>query len=181
PCQVCEGKRFKPDVLELKLNGKAINEVLDMTAPEAPEFFKDRKDLRRLLETLIAVGLNYITLGQPLSTLSGGECQRLKLATELHKEGSVYVMDEPTTGLHMADTANLLRIMNRLVDGGNSVIVIEHNLDVIKNADWIIDLGPEAGHNGGEIVFEGTPVQMIESEHSITGQYLREHSGEMVR
>jgi excinuclease UvrABC ATPase subunit len=181
PCQMCEGKRFKPDVLELTLNGKAINEVLDMTAPEALDFFKDRKDLRRLLETLIDVGLNYITLGQPLSTLSGGECQRLKLATELHKEGSVYVMDEPTTGLHMADTANLLRIMNRLVDGGNSVIVIEHNLDVIKNADWIIDLGPEAGHNGGEIVFEGTPLQLIESDRSITGQFLREHDGALIR
>ena len=119
------------------------------------------------------MGLDYLTLGQPLSTLSGGECQRIKLASELHKKGSIYVMDEPTTGLHMSDVGNLLAIMNRLVEDGNSVIVIEHNLDVIKNADWIIDLGPEAGHQGGKVIFEGTPQQLLNAKHSLTGAYLR--------
>lgn len=119
------------------------------------------------------MGLGYVTLGQPLSTLSGGECQRIKLAEELHKEGSLYVMDEPTTGLHMSDISGLMDIMNRLVDSVNSVLVIEHNLDVIKSADWIIDMGPEGGHRGGQIVFEGTPAQLAAAEHSITGTYLR--------
>ena len=119
------------------------------------------------------VGLDYLTLGQPLSTLSGGECQRIKLASELHKKGSVYVMDEPTTGLHMSDISHLLAIMNRLVDGGNTVIVIEHNLDVIRNADWIIDMGPEGGSKGGRVMFEGTPRQLLDAENSLTGQYLR--------
>ena len=119
------------------------------------------------------MGLNYLTLGQPLSTLSGGECQRIKLASELHKKGSIYVMDEPTTGLHMSDVGHLLALMNRLVDGGNTVIVIEHNLDIIKNADWIIDLGPDGGKNGGEIVFEGTPDRMMHAAISLTGKYLK--------
>ncbi len=171
-CEVCEGKRFNNEVLQYELNGKSISDVLEMTVREASEFFS-RKELLRQLQTLEEVGLGYLTLGQPLNTLSGGECQRIKLAGELHKEGSLYVMDEPTTGLHMSDISRLMDIMNRLVDGGNTLVVIEHNLDVIKSADWIIDMGPEGGHRGGQIVFEGTPVQLAAYEHSITGAYLR--------
>ncbi|WP_317195219.1 ATP-binding cassette domain-containing protein [Chryseosolibacter histidini] len=121
------------------------------------------------------MGLHYITLGQPLSTLSGGECQRIKLASELHKKGSIYVMDEPTTGLHMSDIGHLLEIMNRLVDAGNTVVVIEHNLDVIKNADWVIDMGPEGGNKGGKVVFEGTPRELMKAKGSLTGEYLKSH------
>ena len=171
-CEICAGKRFSDEVLQYKLNGKSISDVLDMTVREASAFFS-RKELLRQLKTLEDVGLGYVTLGQPLSALSGGECQRIKLAGELHKEGNLYVMDEPTTGLHMYDISRLLDIMNRLVDGGNTVVVIEHNLDVIKSADWIIDMGPEGGRRGGRIVFEGTPVQLAAAEHSLTGAYLR--------
>ncbi|PTL21035.1 ATP-binding cassette domain-containing protein [Shouchella clausii] len=171
PCEVCRGRRFKEEVLAYKLNGKSIAEVLEMTVERALEFF-EQKEIVRKLQAMSDVGLNYITLGQPLSTLSGGECQRIKLASELHKQGSIYVMDEPTTGLHMADIGLLLTIMNRLVDAGNTVIVIEHNLDVISQADWIIDMGPDGGSNGGEVVFEGTPSQIIHAEQSITGKYL---------
>lgn len=171
-CEICSGKRFSDEVLQYKLNGKSISDVLAMTVREASAFFSGKKLLRQM-RTLEDVGLGYITLGQPLSTLSGGECQRIKLAGELHKEGSLYVMDEPTTGLHMSDISRLMDIMNRLVDGGNTVVVIEHNLDVIKSADWIIDMGPEGGQRGGRIVFEGTPVQLAAAEHSITGAYLR--------
>lgn len=171
-CEICAGKRFNDEVLQYKLNGKSISDVLAMTVREASAFFSG-KELLRQMRTLEDVGLGYVTLGQPLSTLSGGECQRIKLAGELHKEGSLYVMDEPTTGLHMSDISRLMDIMNRLVDGGNTVVVIEHNLDVIKSADWIIDMGPEGGHRGGRIVFEGTPVQLAAAEHSITGAYLR--------
>lgn len=172
PCEVCGGKRFKEEVLEYKLNGKSIAEVLEMTVEQALEFFK-LKEVVRKLQAMSDVGLNYITLGQPLSTLSGGECQRIKLASELHKKGSIYVMDEPTTGLHMSDIGHLLEIMNRLVDAGNTVIVIEHNLEVISHADWIIDMGPDGGSKGGQVVFEGTPTQIIHAEQSITGNYLR--------
>ncbi|WP_152394321.1 ATP-binding cassette domain-containing protein [Paenibacillus guangzhouensis] len=171
-CEICAGRRFSDEVLEYRLNGKSISDVLAMTVREASEFFSG-KELLRQLQTLGDVGLGYVTLGQPLSTLSGGECQRIKLAGELHKEGSLYVMDEPTTGLHMSDISRLMDITNRLVDRGNTVVVIEHNLDVIKSADWIIDMGPEGGHQGGRIVFEGTPVQLVAAEHSITGVYLR--------
>ncbi|PAE88243.1 ATP-binding cassette domain-containing protein [Shouchella clausii] len=171
PCEVCRGRRFKEEVLAYKLNGKSIAEVLEMTVERALEFF-EQKEIVRKLQAMSDVGLDYITLGQPLSTLSGGECQRIKLASELHKQGSIYVMDEPTTGLHMADIGLLLTIMNRLVDAGNTVIVIEHNLDVISQADWIIDMGPDGGSNGGEVVFEGTPSQIIHAEQSITGKYL---------
>ncbi|MGF9696239.1 ATP-binding cassette domain-containing protein [Paenibacillus sp. MABNR03] len=171
PCDVCEGRRFKDEVLEYKLNGKSIAEVLEMTVEQALEFFQ-LKEVRRKLQAMSDVGLNYITLGQPLSTLSGGECQRIKLASELHKKGSIYVMDEPTTGLHMSDIGHLLEIMNRLVDAGNTVIVIEHNLDVISQADWIIDMGPDGGSKGGQVVFEGLPSQIVHEEKSITGQYL---------
>ncbi|MCD1257636.1 excinuclease ABC subunit UvrA [Paenibacillus athensensis] len=171
PCEVCEGRRFKEEVLAFKLNGKSIADVLAMTVEQALEFFQ-LKEVVRKLQAMSDVGLNYITLGQPLSTLSGGECQRIKLASELHKNGSIYVMDEPTTGLHMSDIGHLLEIMNRLVDAGNTVIVIEHNLDVISQADWIIDMGPDGGSKGGQVVFEGTPAQIVEAQQSITGKYL---------
>lgn len=171
PCDVCEGRRFKDEVLEYKLGGKSIAEVLEMTVEQALEFFQ-LKEVVRKLQAMSDVGLNYITLGQPLSTLSGGECQRIKLASELHKKGSIYVMDEPTTGLHMSDIGHLLEIMNRLVDAGNTVIVIEHNIDVISQADWIIDMGPDGGSKGGQVVYEGIPSQIIHAEESITGRYL---------
>lgn len=171
PCDVCGGKRFKEEVLEYKLNGKTIAEVLEMTVEQALEFF-ELKEVLRKLQAMSDVGLNYITLGQPLSTLSGGECQRIKLASELHKKGSIYVMDEPTTGLHMSDIGHLIAIMNRLVDAGNTVIVIEHNLDVISQADWIIDMGPDGGSKDGQVVFEGIPSGIIQEEQSITGRYL---------
>jgi excinuclease UvrABC ATPase subunit len=171
PCEVCGGRRFKEEVLEYKLNGKSIAEVLEMTVEQALEYFQ-LKEVVRKLQAMSDVGLNYITLGQPLSTLSGGECQRIKLASELHKKGSIYMMDEPTTGLHMSDIGHLLGIMNRLVDAGNTVIVIEHNLDVISQADWIIDMGPDGGSKGGQLVYEGTPAQIIHAEQSITGRYL---------
>ncbi|MNX57372.1 UvrABC system protein A [compost metagenome] len=171
PCEVCGGRRFKEEVLAYKLNGKSIAEVLEMTVEQALDFFQ-LKEVVRKLQAMSDVGLNYITLGQPLSTLSGGECQRIKLASELHKKGSIYVMDEPTTGLHMSDIGHLLEIMNRLVDAGNTVIVIEHNLDVISQADWIIDMGPDGGSKGGQMVFEGTPSQIIHAGQSITGKYL---------
>ncbi|MDR6879261.1 excinuclease ABC subunit UvrA [Bacillus sp. 3255] len=171
PCEVCGGRRFKEEVLAYKLNGKSIAEVLEMTVEQALDFFQ-LKEVVRKLQAMSDVGLNYITLGQPLSTLSGGECQRIKLASELHKNGSIYVMDEPTTGLHMSDIGHLLEMMNRLVDAGNSVIVIEHNIEVISQADWIIDMGPDGGSKGGQVVFEGTPAQIIHAERSITGKYL---------
>jgi excinuclease UvrABC ATPase subunit len=132
----------------------------------------DNKEIRKKLQALSDVGMDYLTLGQPLSTLSGGECQRIKLASELHKKGSVYVMDEPTTGLHMSDIGRLLAIMNRLVEGGNTVVVIEHNLDIIRNADWIIDMGPEGGSKGGKVMFEGTPKQLLTAKQSLTSAYL---------
>jgi excinuclease UvrABC ATPase subunit len=171
PCEVCGGKRFKDEVLGYKLNGKSISDALAMPAREALELF-DNKEIRKKLQALSDVGLDYLTLGQPLSALSGGELQRIKLASELHKEGSVYVMDEPTTGLHISDIGRLLAIMNRLVDGGNTVVVIEHNLDVIRNADWIIDMGPEGGSKGGKVMFEGTPKQLLTAKQSLTSAYL---------
>jgi len=176
PCEICGGKRFKEEVLAYKFHDKSISDVLNMPVREALEFFDSKevaKDVMRKLQALSDVGLDYLTLGQPLSTLSGGECQRIKLASELHKKGSVYVMDEPTTGLHMSDIGHLLTIINRLVDTGNTVIVIEHNLAIIKNADWIIDLGPEGGHKGGQILFEGTPHQLLDCPQSLTSAYLR--------
>ena len=172
PCEICEGKRFKDEVLEYKLNGKSINDVLEMTVSQALEYFKIEK-ITSKLQAMSDVGLDYLTLGQPLSTLSGGECQRIKLASELHKQGSIYVLDEPTTGLHMSDIGHLLEIVNRLVDAGNTVIVIEHNTRVVKNADWIIDMGPEGGTKGGKVVFEGTPKQLLTAKHSLTSEYIR--------
>lgn len=172
PCEVCHGKRFKDEVLAYPLNGKSIVDVLAMTVQQALEFFTLRA-VNTKMQALSDVGLDYLTLGQPLSTLSGGECQRIKLASELHKEGSVYVLDEPTTGLHMSDITHLLEILNRLVEGGNTVIVIEHNLDVISSADWIIDMGPEGGNKGGRVIFEGTPRALLSAKGSLTSQYLR--------
>lgn len=171
-CETCGGKRFKEEVLAYTLDGKSISDVLSMPVRDALEFFTVKEIVRRV-QALSDVGLDYLTLGQPLSSLSGGECQRIKLATELHKKGSIYVMDEPTTGLHMSDISHLLAIMNRLVDTGNTVIVIEHNLDIIKNADWIIDMGPEGGNKGGRVMFEGTPEQLLDAPQSLTGAYLR--------
>ncbi|HLY27600.1 MAG TPA: excinuclease ABC subunit UvrA [Aggregatilineales bacterium] len=176
PCEICGGKRFKDEVLAYKFRDKSISDVLNMPVREALDLFDTKevaKDVMRKLQALSDVGLDYLTLGQPLSTLSGGECQRIKLASELHKKGSVYVMDEPTTGLHMSDISHLLGIINRLVDAGNTVIVIEHNLAIIKNADWIIDMGPEGGNKGGRVIFEGTPQQLLDCEQSLTSAYLR--------
>ncbi len=186
PCEICQGRRFKEEVLAYKLNGQSIFDVLAMTVAQALEFFVNRdpasngragraavgRVIRRKLQAMLDVGLDYLTLGQPLSTLSGGECQRIKLASELHKHGDIYVLDEPTTGLHMSDIGHLLVILDRLVDGGNTVIVVEHNMDVIRNADWIVDLGPEGGSKGGRVVFEGTPRQILDAPGSLTGQYL---------
>jgi excinuclease UvrABC ATPase subunit len=173
PCEVCEGKRFKDEVLEYKLNGKNISEVLSMNVQQALEYF-ELPEVKKKLQAMSDVGLDYLGLGQPLSTLSGGECQRIKLASELHKKGSIYIMDEPTTGLHMSDIGHLMQVINRLVDTGNTVVVIEHNLHVIKNADWIIDMGPEGGSKGGEIIFEGTPKQLLSAKRSLTSQYLKD-------
>ena len=172
PCEICGGKRFKDEVLAYKLNGKSISDVLAMNVGQALEYF-ELKEVVRKLQAMSDVGLDYLSLGQPLSTLSGGECQRIKLASELHKKGSIYIMDEPTTGLHMSDIQHLLDVMNRLVDSGNTVVVIEHNLHVIKNADWIIDMGPEGGSKGGKIMFEGTPREILSAKHSLTSAYLR--------
>lgn len=170
-CEICEGKRFKEEVLAYTLNGKSITDVLAMTIAESLEFFED-KEISKKLQAMNDVGLSYLTLGQPLSTLSGGECQRIKLAGELHKKGSIYVMDEPTTGLHTSDIQNLLDIINRLVDTGNTVVVIEHNLDVIRQADWIIDIGPEGGKRGGRVLFEGIPADLKQSKESLTAEYI---------
>ena len=175
PCEICGGKRFKDEVLAYTFHDKSISDVLNMPAREALDFFDTKevaKDVMRKLQALSDVGLDYLTLGQPLSTLSGGECQRIKLASELHKKGSVYVMDEPTTGLHMSDINHLLALINRLVDAGNTVIVIEHNMAIIKNADWIIDIGPEGGNKGGRVLFEGTPIQLLTAKQSLTSAYL---------
>ncbi|WP_411115123.1 ATP-binding cassette domain-containing protein [Streptomyces sp. 029-5] len=171
-CHACEGRRFHDEVLRHTVRGRSIVDVLDMTAAVAMEFFEDTALLRKL-RTLNDVGLTYLTLGQPLSSLSGGERQRIKLATQLHRTGSVYVLDEPTTGLHMADVDTLVALLDRLVDAGNSVICVEHNMDVVKRADWVIDLGPDGGKHGGEIVFTGTPRQLLEHPKSFTAEYLR--------
>jgi excinuclease UvrABC ATPase subunit len=171
PCEICGGKRFKDEVLAYQFKGMSIAEVLEMTVQQALEHF-DQPEIQRKLQAMSDVGLDYLTLGQPLNTLSGGECQRIKLASELHKNGSIYVMDEPTTGLHKSDTAHLLEILNKLVDGGNTVIVIEHNMDVVRNADWVIDLGPEGGSRGGQVMFEGTPADLKNARQSITSRYI---------
>ncbi|MBU1934463.1 excinuclease ABC subunit UvrA [Patescibacteria group bacterium] len=171
-CDECNGKRYTEEVLSLEYKDKNIDDILHMTISELISFFENAQ-IKRQLQILCDVGLEYLELGQPLSTLSGGECQRIKLASELHKKGNIYVMDEPTTGLHLADIEKLLMIIQNLVNNDNTVIVIEHHLDVIKHADWIIDLGPEGGVKGGEIIFEGIPEDLIKCEKSYTGKYLQ--------
>ncbi|MDR7568249.1 MAG: excinuclease ABC subunit UvrA, partial [Armatimonadota bacterium] len=176
PCEVCKGKRYNRETLQVLYRGKSIADVLEMTVDEALEFFGAIPRLRHKLQTLHDVGLGYIKLGQPATTLSGGEAQRVKLAAELSRRDTgrtLYVLDEPTVGLHFADVERLLQVLHRLVDAGNTVIVIEHNLDVIKTADWIIDLGPEGGDRGGWVVAEGTPEEVAAQDHSYTGQFLR--------
>jgi len=178
PCEVCKGKRYNKETLEVKYKGKNIADVLDMTVEEALEFFKNLPRIKSKIQALYDVGLGYIKLGQPSTTLSGGEAQRVKLATELSKKATgktLYILDEPTTGLHIADVHKLVDILQRLVDTGNSIIVIEHNLDLIKTADYIIDLGPEGGDRGGQIVAVGTPEQIVRNEQSYTGRFLKKY------
>ena len=176
PCEVCGGKRYNRETLEVRYKGKTIADVLDMTVEEGVEFFSAIPKIARKLKTLLDVGLGYVKIGQPATTLSGGEAQRVKLATELAKRATgrtVYILDEPTTGLHADDVSRLLTVLNRLVEGGNTVIVIEHNLDVIKTADHIIDLGPEGDDKGGTLIACGTPEEIAACEESYTGQYLK--------
>ena len=178
-CPDCAGRRYTDEVLALTVDGRSISDTLDLTAADAVDAFSQR-DIRRRLQAVVDVGLGYLTLGQPLSTLSGGECQRLKLAGRLHEHGpqgsgAVYVLDEPTTGLHMSDCGHLLGLLDRLVDGGGSVIVVEHNLDVVAHADWVIDLGPDGGDAGGAVVFTGTPAELCTAPGSHTGAHLARH------
>jgi excinuclease ABC subunit A len=176
PCEVCHGRRFNREALEIKFKGASIADVLDMTVDEGLRFFENIPGIRRKLETLSEVGLGYIRLGQPATTLSGGEAQRVKLSRELSRRATgrtLYILDEPTTGLHFADIDRLLQVLNRLVDAGNTVLIIEHNLDVIKTADWILDLGPEGGDEGGRLIAEGTPEEVARVKSSYTGQYLK--------
>lgn len=186
PCEVCEGKRYNKETLDVKYKGKSIYDVLNMTVEEAMKFFENMPTIRRKIETLYDVGLSYIRLGQPSTTLSGGEAQRIKLATELSKRSTgktIYILDEPTTGLHFADVHKLIEILHRLSEGGNTVLVIEHNLDVIKTADYIIDIGPEGGDKGGTVVAKGTPEQVMANKDSYTGYYVKkciEHQQELI-
>jgi excinuclease ABC subunit A len=176
PCEVCEGKRYNRETLEVKYKGKSIYEVLEMTVEEALPFFAAIPSIATKLQTLYDVGLSYIKLGQPSTTLSGGEAQRIKLATELSRRSTgktVYILDEPTTGLHFADVHKLVEILHRLAAGGNTVIVIEHNLDVIKTADYIIDMGPEGGAGGGCVIATGTPEEVAKNAASYTGAYVK--------
>jgi excinuclease ABC subunit A len=176
PCEVCGGKRYNRETLEVKYKGKSISDVLDMTVEEACEFFKPVPTIYNKIKTLNEVGLGYIKLGQSSTTLSGGEAQRVKLATELAKRSTgktCYILDEPTTGLHSYDVDKLIKILLKLREGGNTVLVIEHNLDVIKTADYIVDLGPEGGSGGGTVVCEGTPEEVAKVENSYTGQFLK--------
>ncbi|MGM9654672.1 MAG: excinuclease ABC subunit UvrA, partial [Butyricicoccaceae bacterium] len=176
PCDVCKGKRYNRETLEVKYKDKNIHEVLDMTVAEALPFFENLSKIRKKLQTLYDVGLSYVKLGQSSTTLSGGEAQRVKLATELARKATgrtIYILDEPTTGLHAYDVHKLIEVLQKLVDGGNTVVVIEHNLDVIKTADYVIDLGPEGGDRGGNVVACGTPEEVAETEGSHTGRYLK--------
>ena len=175
PCEVCHGARYNRETLEVKYKGKNIAEVLDMPISEAAEFFEPITSIARYLNTLVDVGLGYVRLGQSATTLSGGEAQRVKLAAELQKRSrgrTIYILDEPTTGLHFEDIRKLMLVLQGLVDKGNSVLIIEHNLDVIKAADWIVDMGPEGGSGGGTVVAEGTPEDIAAEEESYTGRYL---------
>ncbi|MHB8858926.1 MAG: ATP-binding cassette domain-containing protein, partial [Thermoleophilia bacterium] len=176
PCEVCKGRRYDRETLEVRFKGKNIAEVLDMSAATAAEFFVAIPRIARRMQTMVDVGLGYIRLGQPATTLSGGEAQRVKLASELNKVATgstLYILDEPTTGLHFADIEKLLDVLQRLVDTGNTVVVIEHNLDVIKCADQIIDLGPEGGDEGGYVIATGTPEELVKNRRSETGRALR--------
>ena len=176
PCEVCGGKRYNRETLDVKYKGKSIFDVLDMTVEEALPFFENVPYIRRKIETLYDVGLSYVKLGQPSTTLSGGEAQRIKLATELSRRSTgktIYILDEPTTGLHFEDVHKLVEILHRLADGGNTVVVIEHNLDVIKTADYIIDMGPEGGDRGGTVVTQGTPEEIVKVKKSYTGYYVK--------
>lgn len=175
-CGDCDGRRYTEEVLALTVDGVSISDALDMTAEQALEFFTP-PDIKRRLGAVVDVGLGYLTLGQPLSTLSGGECQRLKLAGRLHEQGNVYVLDEPTTGLHMSDCGHLLGLLDRIVERGSSMIVVEHNLDVIAHSDWVIDLGPDGGDAGGKVVFEGPPTGLVTASGSVTGEHLARHIG----
>jgi excinuclease ABC subunit A len=184
PCDVCHGARFNRETLQVRFKGKNIADLLDLTLDEALEFFVNVPRIVRKLETLHAVGLGYIKIGQPATTLSGGEAQRVKLSRELSKRATgktLYVLDEPSVGLHAADVHKLIEVLNQLVDDGNTVVIIEHHPDIIKVADWLIDLGPEGGEAGGYIVAEGTPEQIAKSETSYTGQFLAEilHTAEV--
>ena len=175
-CEVCKGKRYSKETLEVKYKGKNISDILDMTVEEACIFFKNIPSIKNKVQTLYDVGLGYIKLGQPSTTLSGGEAQRIKLATELSKRSTgktLYILDEPTTGLHTADVHNLINIINRLADNKNTVVVIEHNLDVIKCSDYIVDLGPEGGDKGGTLIAKGTPEEISRVKESYTGQFLK--------
>ena len=175
-CDICNGHRYNRETLEVKYTGKNIHEILNMSVEEAHNFFSAVPIVKKKLQTLLEVGLGYITLGQNATTLSGGEAQRVKLALELSKRDTgktLYILDEPTTGLHFADVQMLLNVLHQLRDNGNTIVVIEHNLDVIKTADWVIDLGPEGGSNGGEIVAEGPIIEIINNKRSYTGQYLK--------
>jgi excinuclease UvrABC ATPase subunit len=180
-CVECDGKRFQADVLDYTFGGKDISEVLAMPVEEAEQFFAAGEGripaAHKILERLADVGLGYLSLGQPLTTLSGGERQRLKLATRMSERGEVYVLDEPTTGLHLADVEQLLGLLDRLVDSGKSVVVIEHHQAVMAHADWIIDLGPGAGHDGGRVVFEGTPADLVSARRTLTGEHLAAYVG----
>jgi excinuclease ABC subunit A len=174
-CEVCRGKRYNRETLEVRYKGKNIADILDMTVAEALAFFDAVPSIKQKLQTLHDVGLDYIRLGQAATTLSGGEAQRVKLATELSRRATgrtLYILDEPTTGLHFADIRRLLEVLNQLVDQGNTVVIIEHNMDVIKTADWIIDLGPEGGNEGGKVIATGTPEDVARQDKSFTGQYL---------
>jgi excinuclease UvrABC ATPase subunit len=179
-CEECEGKRFQASVLEYKFAGQDISQVLAMSVTEALEFFGGAAKTpaaRKILSRMADVGLGYLTLGQPLTTLSGGERQRLKLAIQMATDGGIYVLDEPTSGLHLADVEQLLQLLDRLVDAGKSVIVIEHHLAVMAHADWIIDLGPGAGHDGGQVVFEGLPADLVTARSTLTGEHLADYVG----
>jgi excinuclease ABC subunit A len=176
PCEECKGKRYNREALEVHYNGKTISDILEMTCEQALEFFKNIPAVAKKLQTLVDVGLGYIALGQPATTLSGGEAQRIKLATELSRRSTgrtLYILDEPTTGLHIDDVKRLLDVLHALVDAGNSMIIIEHNLDVIKSADYIIDMGPEGGDAGGYVISRGTPEQIALDNKSYTGQFLK--------
>ena len=178
PCEVCGGKRYNRETLEVKYKGKSIYDVLNMTVEEAMKFFENVPSIYRKIATLNDVGLSYIRLGQPSTELSGGEAQRIKLATELSRRGTgktIYILDEPTTGLHFADVHKLVEILRKLSEGGNTVVVIEHNLDVIKTADYILDIGPEGGDKGGTVIAKGTPEEIARCPQSYTGQYVKKY------